>query len=335
MAIPATPSNFLVQSGNGNAFLSWDQSSGSTSYLIQRSADNITFSALATVSGSPLANTYLDSTGTSATQYYYQVAAHNTDGTSSYTTPVAIIVEPIGVISLGALRLQAQQRCDRVNSTFVTTTEWNSYISASYKELYDILIQKFAAEYFLQVPYTYTLATNVQYYPLPADFYKMFLVEVALNPQDPNSYVTLRKFQKIQQNLWNYPNIYTFYGITNIRYRVEGNQLHLVPAPTGGQTLRINYAPRPNTLMADTDSVDGVSGWEEYIVVDACLKALAKEESDVSVYMAQKAALLQRINEAAENRDIGEPETVSDSRMRNFSWSDSSEGNYGGSGSGW
>jgi hypothetical protein len=108
----------------------------------------------------------------------------------------------------------------------------------------------------------------------------------------------------------------------------------IVPIPSSGQTIRVWYAPRLSYLLNDADVFDGVSGWEEYIVVDCCIKALAKEESDTSVFMAQKAALLQRIEEAAANRDIGEPETVSDSKRRNFAWGDPGD-NGGGIAGGW
>jgi hypothetical protein len=65
-------------------------------------------------------------------------------------------------------------------------------------------------------------------------------------------------------------------------------------------------------MTSDSDTLDGVSGWEEYVITDCCIKALAKEESDPSIFMAQKAALLLRIEAAAENRDAGSPATVSD-----------------------
>lgn len=333
MAIPSTPTTFVVQSGNGLATLSWDQMAGSTSYLIQRSQDNITFAPVVTLTGSPLANSYTDSTVTPGLQYYYQVAAANGSGTSAYTVSQSTIVENLGLTSLASIRLQAQQRCDRVNSQFILTTEWNSYATQSYKELFDLLAQKFGDDYFEANPYTYTTVQNQNLYPLPIDFYKLLGVEVALNPADPNSWVSLRKFEFVQRNLWNYPNVYTFYGVTNLRYRLNGNNLYVVPIPSAGQTLRIWYVPRPQVLMLDTDTVDGVSGWEEYIIVDMCIKALNKEESDTSVFMAQKAALKQRIEEAAENRDIGSPETVSDTRKMNFAWGDGQEGNgFGGYG---
>jgi dsDNA-binding SOS-regulon protein len=92
------------------------------------------------------------------------------------------------------------------------------------------------------------------------------------------------------------------------------------------------YAPRPQALLADTDLIDGIAGWEEYVIVEACIKAKTKQEDDVSVFMAQKQELLKRIEDAAENRDIGDPETVSDSKTRNFAWGDTGGG---GTGNGW
>lgn len=65
---------------------------------------------------------------------------------------------------------------------------------------------------------------------------------------------------------------------------------------------------------------DGVNGWEEYIVVDAAMKCLQKEESDVSVLMAEKSALKQRIEAMASNRDAGKPERITDVNAQNFPW---------------
>lgn len=336
MAAPATPSNFLVQSGDAKAYLSWNQdtSEATTSYLVQRSLDGITYTLLTTITGSPLANYYFDASGTAGTTYYYQVAGENGSGTSPYTAPQSVVILNIGIQSLGALRVLTQQRCDKVNSQFITTTEWNSYISDSYKELYDLLIQKYADDYYVANTYSWTTDGASVLFPLPPDFYKNLLVEVALNPSDNNSWITLRKFQRIQQNLWNYPNIYTFYGITNLRYRIDGNYLHIVPICTAGQTLRMWYCPRPSTLLADFNVLDGVSGWYEYIVIDACIKAMIKEESleMAAAFGQQKAAIIARIEAAAENRDTQSPEVVSDSRMRNFAWTD--DGSFGGNGAG-
>lgn len=323
-----TPPGFQAFSAQGLIQLTWNQAPLATSYAILRSSDNITFASI----GTTTSLSFNDTTAVVGTLYYYQVQSSQVIlSVLTYSLPTAslsgISLKP-GQVTAGNVVLEAQQRTNKENSQFYTQQELFSMCSQSYKELYDILIQKFGDDYFLANPYTYTTSgtidsvTQQSTYPLPADFYKLMRVEVALNPSDPNSWITLREFQAIQANLWNFPNVYTFYGITNLRYRLWGSNLVVVPIPSGGQTIRILYSPRPNQLINSTDLVDGVSGWEEYIVVDMCIKMLAKEESDVSIFGAQKQALLKRIEEAAENRNVGEPETVSDSKLRNFAWSD-------------
>lgn len=345
MSAPAVPLNFYAQNGDGNILVSWSITATATSYVLQRSTDGVNFTTLVTLSaanpggGAPW-NYYLDAAANVSpagpvanTKYWYQVQAVNGSGDSGYTTPYSVTATDIGIVSLGYLRAQAQLRCDRFNSNFVSQQEWNSYITEARKQLYNILTQCFGDEYFSSSNYTYTLAGQVQSYPLPSDFYKLTLCEIALNPGDANSWVTLRQFNWNQKNLWNYPNVYTFYGITNIRYRLNGNNIYLVPIPSGGQTLRIWYIPRPSVLINDTDTVDGISGWEEFVIVTAAMTALLKEESPTAAeFKALKDEQTELIRSAAENRNVGEPQQVSDSKMRNFSWTDG-DGSWGGSGS--
>lgn len=320
-----TPGNFLGISAQGQVLLTWTQSPLATSYYISRSSDGITFTEI----GQTAALQYVDTTGIVGTPYYYYVQASNGTNSSLPTVPVQLLSLNPGQTTVANMRLEAQQRMDRVYASNISTQEWNSMINQSAKELYDILVQKFGDDYFVATPYTYTTTGilnpqyNAQVFPLPSNFYKGLGVEVALNPQDPNSWVTLRKFEFIQRNLWNFPNVYTFYGITNLRYRFEGSNLYIVPIASSGQTIRIWYIPRPNQLINDTDTLDGFSGWEEYLICDVCMKGMIKSEEDFSPFALQKEALLKRIESAAENRDVGEPERVSDSKTRNFSWSNS------------
>jgi hypothetical protein len=336
MPVPAignvvTPSGFSVLSAQAQVQLNWNYAPLATIYYVSRSADGVTFDEL----GSTTALFYNDTTGDVGTVYYYYVQAGNGSASSQPTPTLQALSLNPGQTTVGNIRLECQQRINKENSQFYTTQEWNSMISQSYKELWDILAQKFGDDYFVAEPYTYQTANGTQFYPLPSDFKALLGVEVSLNSNDPNAWISLRQFEFAQRNLWNYPNVYTFYGITNLRYRVNGNNLMIVPAQQGGQTIRIWYVPRPNQLINDTDTVDAVAGWEEYIVADACIKALAKEESDVSVFAAQKLALLQRIEEAAENRNIGEPQKVTDIKRINFAWGDGNGSGYGFGGDGW
>jgi hypothetical protein len=108
------------------------------------------------------------------------------------------------------------------------------------------------------------------------------------------------------------------FGQSNINYRLIGNNVEIVPDDHAPGTYRFWYIPSYTTLALDADTVDGVNGWEEYIIVDACIKCLEKEESDTSVFERQKAKLEQRIEEMASNRDLDQPERITDIQQGQF-----------------
>lgn len=343
---PGIPQNFNVQTANQQNLVSWNLTTGATSYAVQRSLDNVTYVTVATITGSPLATSYLDTSVTVGTQYYYTVTAVNVSGGSPSTPPQSVVPTPSGEQSLGSIRLKAMQRADRVNSNFVTLTEWNSYINQSMFELYDLLVTTFE-DYFLAPPIQF-VADGVTYqYPLPngsntfldannpsvvvtpRPFYKLMGCDLALN-NATNAYVTINKFNFIDRNRFVYPNTAsTLYGVFNMQYRVLGKNIEFIPTPTAGQSIRLWYIPRLVELLQDTDVTDiGISGWIEYVIVKAAYYALTKEESDTSSLVMQLQALNKRIEETAANRDAGQPDTISDTRSNRGS-------GYGGSNSGW
>lgn len=321
MALPQIPQNVALQQANGQVLITWDQIVDVT-YDVERSLDNITYASIAT----PSIPQYLDTAVTVGVVYYYKVASIAAGPvTGNYSTPQSIVPTYAGQMTLGQIRLQAQQRADRVNSQFLTTPEWNTNINQSYFELYDLLVQKFGNEYFVAAPLNITL-TGAQFYDLPnglnyegaRPFYKLLGVDLSLNNPANNAFLTLKKFEFISRNNYIYPQLTAnLLTVGGLRYRLMGNQIELIPVPSATQVARIWYIPRMLELLADNDLVDGVSGWTEYIILDAAIKALQKEESDVTVLLAQKQALMARIESAAENRDAGEPERISQTRMAN------------------
>lgn len=333
MAAPSMPTNLNVQQASGQVFLSWDVSAGATTYNIARSVDNVTFSALGTAS---VVN-YLDTTVALNTQYWYSVTATGVGGTSVAALTTGIIPTTNGVESLASLRLQAQQRADRVNSNFVTLPEWNKYINQSATELYDLLTTVYE-DYNLASPYVFITNGNASY-ALPdgtqtdvnsvqtKPFYKLLGVDLGL-ANNNNAKVTIHRYDFMERNRYVYPNVTsTFFGVFNMRYRVMGSNIYFIPTPSSGQYVTLWYVPRLANMLQDTDTLDGISGWTEYVIVDAAIKALQKEESDVTVLLAEKAALKQRIEESANNRDASEPDTITRTRA----WS-SRSGQGGGPG---
>lgn len=265
------------------------------------------------------------------------MAAVNGSGTSPYTEPQWVIPAPNAELSLGELRLRAQERADRVGSNFVTLPEWNFFLMQAMYELYDLLITVYE-DYFLAPEVTFAVDGNLQSYPLPdgaitftdsatgqpivaPPFYKLSGVDLAISNTN-NGYVNMNKYNLIDRNKFVYPNSgSTIYGVFNLQYRLMGNKIRFIPVPSAGSVVRLLYIPRLPVLLSDTDlTTIGYSGWLQYVIIRAAKYALDKEESDTGTLTQEIGFLKKRIEETAINRDLGQPDTVSDTQNRNLGW---------------
>ncbi len=325
MALAATPFGFYAQQGNGRVYLSWNLAAGATSYQIQRSEDGVTYADYDT----SVQAEYTDDSVTSGVQYWYRVGSINGSGTSPFTPPQSVVPTISGQQSLGEIRLMAQQRADRVNSNFVTKPEWNSYIRLAQYELYDLLIDLDSMRYVAPTA-QFTTNGNTYLYPLPdgirtftgpdgqplvaRPFYKLVGVDMGLSNAS-NAWVTVTSFNEIDRNKFLYPNsASTIYGVFNCQYRLNDSNIQFIPTPSGNQPFRLWYIPRLEVPLADSDLVDGFSGWTQYIIVRAAKYALDKEESDTTKLDQELQFLIQRIESAAKTRDTGQADTISDTR---------------------
>ena len=206
--------------------------------------------------------------------------------------------------TLVQLRTRARERADMVNSSFITDSELNGYISASYAELYDILVQS-GLIYF--TPSTQTITANgSETYALSSDYYGTIRVDRL----DGGDYLPLEEYMIMERHRHENNG-----GNDASVYSVQGSNISLLPAPSSG-TYRHTYIPAPADLTASADSatVDGVSGWEEYIVVDAARKMLQKEESSTTGVERDLLRLKERIEEMAQNRAWSTPRRIVDVR---------------------
>jgi len=210
-------------------------------------------------------------------------------------------------VTLLQLKERSRQRADMTTSDFIEDDELRGYINASIAELYDLMVSAYGSDYFLSNS-TFTTVSGTLDYALPADFYKLMGVDVNINGND---WFSVRPFNFNERNR----NQDVSWGLLTgptIRYRVMGNNLKFSPAPDSNYTTRVWYIPKATLLVADVDVFDDLNQWSEYVVCDAAIKMMQKEESDVSVLMAQKAELKRRIEVMAESRDAGQPASVSD-----------------------
>lgn len=141
-----------------------------------------------------------------------------------------------------------------------------------------------------------------------------------------NVVVNLPRYNWEERNVYNtLPQLTPYYPVT--AYRVIQNPLNgkdciqFIPTtPNGVSSYRVWYYPNPKVLTANTDTIDGRSGWEEWVVVDAAIKLLTIEESDTSGLEREAQRVWARIMGVVENRDAGQGKRITDVNMNAAGW---------------
>lgn len=352
--LSAIPQQVILQTGNGQNLLSWNIVAGATSYNVNRSLDGVNWTTIA----SPVTNYYLDAAVTIGTLYYYQVASVSIAGTSGYnnSSPTSIVPCAPGQINLAYLRYQTKLRADMLKSYFITTDEWNLMINNSIMELYDVLVAKFGEDYFLAQPQIFSSNSSLSYplpngmnflntngipdpngTPAPAAFKVYGLDFNAYGAQLNNTqgWIAMSRFNWADHNKFNIllgaasNNVAGQY--CSLQFREMGDQIYIIPT-NSGQYFRLWYVPIAAQLLQDTDMMPfGYSAWWEYVVVDAAAKSLAKKQfmDQAQELMNRKDALLIRIETTAANRNVGQPNTATNTR------STLGDPNFSGPGGGW
>jgi len=240
-------------------------------------------------------------------------------------------------------------KADKLYSQFLTDDEWNFNINQSAKRLYDLLVQKYGEKYFfappLQVPtsqFNLTQAQGLAFAPLPDGnlyngapaFYKLSGVDVSINPGN-GQWFPLPKFNWIDR--YKYATLQlsgTTQSTYGLAYCDNGSNCWFIPQPQANLYVQFWYVPVVADLLKDTDMLSySISGWSELVIVDAAIKALMKEESfdQAGALIGERSELIQRIETTAANRDVGQPNTVSNTRAR---VGDPNFGNFGNFGNG-
>ena len=205
-----------------------------------------------------------------------------------------------------------RRRADMEFSTIVSDEEVGYYINSSATELHDILVTKFE-DYYITGPVDVTVLSGSTF-ELPSDFYKLKGLDVNLEGHD----YAMHPFQFRDRHKYNNTFATRLFRNYDKRYRILGNTVHITPGSDATGNYKLWYVPKFASLVDPSDELNVIGGWEEYVIVDAAIKCLQKEESDPTILLAQKQALFNRIEVAAANRDVGASETVVD--VHNWDW---------------
>ena len=189
------------------------------------------------------------------------------------------------------------------NSAFVTDSELLSYINDSAKKLYDILVSSNEDYSTLIVPFAISSGNTST---LPTDCYKVRGIDY----QYDGDWVPLRRFQFAERESYNFRSR----TVLDLAYRLIKDQIYILPQDKATGSYRLWYVPELPDLALDADTIDGKNGFEEYVVLDAGIKCMIKEESDTRELVQARNEALSRVTQMAQERDYGGPDRVADVR---------------------
>jgi len=195
------------------------------------------------------------------------------------------------------------------NSTFISDDELDRYISGSYATLFSKLVDANPDMYTREA--TITGVSDTSDYDVPDDFYGTYAIEQNLG----SSYYPLSRIDPIEGYLYESGtagNACVYHFVSTSSSDQADFKVRLLPTPNTGETYRHKYIYAPTDLSADDDIVDGVAGWEEWIVLDAAIKCLAKEESSTAILERQLERLDVQIDQMRAHRVAGQVTAVID-----------------------
>lgn len=201
-----------------------------------------------------------------------------------------------------------------INGTdvFVTDAELQVQMDEGYSELVDILAR--ASIHQFETSYSFTTTGATDTYAIPSDHYKSLAVDY--------KYATDR-YVKVDPLMFEERNNFML-GINGSArgWRLVGENIVLYPKPPSGQVYRLIYIPAPANISTSSTSttIDGIAGWEEYIVQYVVRFVKTKQEDDAGVAKAQAHLdrLADRINEMDQDRQP--PQRITDVNEGPWDW---------------
>ena len=211
---------------------------------------------------------------------------------------------------------RAKSRVDMTQSSFVSTDDWTEFLRDSYRNLYNKLVSKFQ-EHFLEPAASAAIDSDGQL-AVPADFQRLHAVDV----EESGEWTTVWPANLSERNRFRGGSGIFLRRNPYIKYRLIKRDVWFFPAErASGKTARVWYTPLPAKISTLSDSIPiEMEQWSQHMVLDCCIMALLKEESDPSGFMAERQLISLEIDEQAMLRDLQAQDQVED--VTGGSWGD-------------
>lgn len=190
-----------------------------------------------------------------------------------------------------------------VGSSFVadSATGIDAWINEANQKLHGMLVEAMGEEY-VSSSASLSIVAGTSDYAVPTGFFKLYGIDMTIG-----DYVrALKPYERLERNVYRNGRLLgeMFRGLEVPRYSLVGSNIRFYPAPSQVITTSVLYAPEATVLVNGSDAVNYANGWERFIVLDAAIQCLAKEESDTRTLVAERAAVVKEIENAKEQRDL-------------------------------
>lgn len=215
----------------------------------------------------------------------------------------------------GDIKAQARFHADydATPSSFASEAELDIEYDQSVADLWQLLVDADPERY--STTTTITTASGETSYVVPDDFMNL----VAVWRMRGNDRYWVCRFDEMGRTQGpGLPDLLLDHGppVRVVGQGVDGSasRLEFDYAPGPGISYEVRYNPAPPFTTDDGDQLDGVAGWEQWVVYDLAVKLKNREEGDPSALMAERARLEARIADLAIKRFIGRAHYIKDTR---------------------
>lgn len=212
-----------------------------------------------------------------------------------------------GIVALTELRERILNRADHDDSQFISVTELDALINESYAEFIDMLLEVTGPE---TLATQSVVTTTVGLPSLQLNYYRLLSLQLLVNGQyEPLEQGSFMDTQRADGG-WGWGQSRAVIYHPGPMNATATRQIGLWPAPQAVHSVRVYYIPTVTELVLGTDTLNGLNGWEQWIVLDCAIKILEKEESDTTALMRRLEKLEARIQAAAMRANQGRSQAI-------------------------
>lgn len=145
-------------------------------------------------------------------------------------------------------------------------------------------------------------------YPLPSDLFRLRQVDWRSSSSD--EWTRCEPFSAGERDAWRDTEDPPL-------YRLQGENIELSSETQAGE-LRLRYNPAAVRISSSLQSVDGIEGLEELVVLKALRRCKVRADEPTAEVDAEIGLFMSRIKGVARDRDRGSPKRLNDPRIRRW-----------------